>query len=149
MPINQQTRTAIIERSARAIANSVNLPRRVRQTADDERNDQLTSVQVKAAFAAASAATSELFDLLNSLEAELEKLRAAQINWLKPIRRWTDRRKAEVLGAIAAGRVTEAEAIATYGLYSAELNRWRERLGQDGGYVGRCYGRDGSDRMYR
>ncbi|MCW6512401.1 DUF1153 domain-containing protein [Lichenifustis flavocetrariae] len=109
----------------------------------------MTGMQDELALEIVSVATAELFDLLNSLEAELEKLRAAQITWLKPIRRWTDRRKAEVLGAIAAGRVTEAEAIATYGLYVAELNRWRERLGQDGGYVGRCYGRDGSDRMYR
>lgn len=52
---------------------------------------------------------------------------------------YTPQRKAEILDAIARGRVTEAEAMAEHQISAEELAEWRERmkLGIKGLYVTR------------
>jgi len=48
------------------------------------------------------------------------------------IRRWSARRKAEVVGAVAAGLLTVEEACARYSLSHEEFTRWQSTLERTG-----------------
>ena len=46
---------------------------------------------------------------------------------LWPVRRWTPYRKLHVVEGIAAGHITEAEAMAAHGISAEELGTWKRR----------------------
>jgi argininosuccinate synthase len=48
----------------------------------------------------------------------------AMLEALKPVRRWTFRRKAEVLWALRHGLITVADVQRAYGVSSEELLQW-------------------------
>ncbi len=66
----------------------------------------------------------------------------------RPIHRWNDTRKREVLGAIAAGRVTVMAMMRLHNISPLELELWQAQFDDDGGFIGQCYGRDGDARVY-